>query len=102
MNEAAPGAEGEVARASGSVVLTHREGLHARPSLALTKLAKKFPSQIHIGATAAGPWIDAKSIAKVMKMKAPKDTVLYFEAAGDGAGDAVRALIELIEKDFVA
>ena len=40
--------------ASGSVVITHDVGLHARPSVKLTKLAKGFSSRIEV-AGAPGP-----------------------------------------------
>jgi phosphocarrier protein HPr len=40
------------------------------------------------------PWFDAKSIVKVMATKAPKGTVLHIRASGDGANDAVDALVE--------
>ena len=53
-------------RVSGSVLLTHAVGLHARPSVKLTKLAKTFGAAIELGAGPDGPWIDAKSIVKVM------------------------------------
>ena len=56
--------------AEGSVVITHDVGLHARPSVKLTKLAKGFSSTIEIAGAPDGPWIDAKSIVKVMAMKA--------------------------------
>ena len=56
--------------ANGSVVITHDVGLHARPSVKLTKLAKGYASTLEIAGTADGPWIDAKSIVKVMAMKA--------------------------------
>ena len=80
--------------------MLHDVGLHARPSVTLTKLAKQFDSRIEIGISDEGPWIDAKSIARVMKMKAPKDTVLHFKASGADAAAAVDALIGLVERDF--
>jgi phosphocarrier protein HPr len=86
--------------ATGSVLLLHDAGLHARPSVKLTKLAKTFASRIELAATIDGPWIDAKSIVKVMATKAPKDTVLYFRAEGEDAKSAVGALITLVESDF--
>jgi phosphocarrier protein len=85
---------------NGSVLLTHEVGLHARPSVKLTKLAKGFASRIELAAAEAGPWIDAKSIVKVMAAKAPKDTVLHFRAEGPDAAAAVAALIDLVERDF--
>lgn len=86
--------------AEASVILTHAVGLHARPSVKLTKLAKAFGARVEVAAAPAGPWIDAKSIVKVMAAKAPQGTRLYFRAAGPDAGDAVAALVSLVERDF--
>jgi phosphocarrier protein HPr len=88
------------ARVERSVLLRHEVGLHARPSVKLTKLAKNFGARIDLGLSAEGPWIDAKSIVKVMAAKAPKNTVLYFRAEGDDATAALSALITLVERDF--
>ena len=84
----------------GEVLLTHDVGLHARPSVTLTKLAKRFQCRIDIGLSEQGPWVDAKSIAKVMKMKAPQDSILHFQAEGTDAEVAVKALVGLVELDF--
>ena len=88
--------------ASAKVLLTHEVGLHARPSVKLTKLAKSFASDISIAAADDGPWIDAKSIVKVMALKVPKDSVLFLRAGGDDADEAVSALVGLVERDFDA
>ena len=82
------------------IVMTHAVGLHARPSVKLTKLAKTFASRIELAAADGGPWIDAKSIVKVMAAKAPKDTILHFRAEGDDAAAAVDALIALVAARF--
>ena len=76
--------------ATGSVLLLHDAGLHARPSVKLTKLAKTFASRIELALEGDGPWIDAKSIVKVMATKAPKDTVLHFRAEGSGRAGGSR------------
>jgi len=86
--------------ATGSVVLRHEAGLHARPAVKLTKLAKKFASKISVAMSAEGPWIDAKSIVKVMGAKTPRDTLLHFRAEGVDAKAAVEAMITLVERDF--
>lgn len=85
---------------TGSVLLQHDAGLHARPSVKLTKLAKRFTSRIEVAVADAGPWIDAKSIVKVMATKAPKGTLLHFRAEGDDAKPAVDSLIALVDSDF--
>ena len=86
--------------AHGSIVVTHDIGLHARPSVKLTKLAKSFTSAIELAASAEGPWIDAKSIVKVMKLKARRDTELFFRATGADSEAALAALLSLVSRDF--
>lgn len=85
---------------SSSVVIRHDVGLHARPSVKLTKLAKTFAAAIEISGQPEGPWIDAKSIVKVMAMKAKQDSTLYLRAQGADAAAAVGALVGLVESDF--
>jgi phosphocarrier protein len=85
---------------TGSVLITHAVGLHARPSVKLTKLAKGFNATIEIAGAPDGPWVDAKSIVKVMAMKAKQDTVLFVRARGADAVSAIAALVSLIERDF--
>jgi phosphocarrier protein len=96
--------EGSIAampgQVKGSVLLRHAVGLHARPSVKLTKLAKTFGARIHLGLSEEGPWIDAKSIVKVMATKAPQETMLFFRAEGADAEQAVKALVALVEQDF--
>ncbi|MCP4383649.1 MAG: HPr family phosphocarrier protein [Hyphomicrobiales bacterium] len=89
-----------MSQTEATVLLTHAVGLHARPSVKLTKLAKAFQSTIAISASADGPWIDAKSIVKVMGAKVPQGATLHFRASGEDADDAVAALIRLVEGDF--
>jgi phosphocarrier protein len=81
-------------------VLTHEGGLHARPAIKLTQLAKRFESAVWIALAEHGPWTDAKSIARVMAMKTPHMATLYFVAEGDDADDATSALARLVESDF--
>ncbi len=86
--------------AEATVLITHEVGLHARPSVKFTKLAKSFAAEVEIALAANGPWFDAKSIVKVMAARAPKGTMLHIRASGDGADDAARALAELVRRDF--
>ncbi len=87
-------------KASGSALLTNAVGLHARPSVKLTQLAKSFSSSIAVATEATGPWVDAKSPVKIMRVKAPKGTILHFEAEGPDAVEAVAALVALVERRF--
>ncbi len=86
--------------AEARVLITHDVGLHARPSVKLTKLAKAFAARIELAIGDVGPWVDAKSIVKVMATKAPKGAVMLLRAEGHDAADAVAALVALVERDF--
>jgi phosphocarrier protein HPr len=86
--------------AHAQVTITHEVGLHARPSVKLTKLAKTFAARVELALAPDGPWFDAKSIVKVMAAKAPKGTVLYLKASGEGAEQALSALVGLVQRDF--
>lgn len=86
--------------AEGTVLLLHAAGLHARPAVTLTKTAKTFRAKVHIAADPAGPWIDAKSVVRVMGMKTPARTVLHVRAEGEDAQAAVDALVRLVNDDF--
>jgi phosphocarrier protein len=86
--------------AQAQVVIEHEVGLHARPSVKLTQLAKSFAAKIEIGTAPDGPWIDAKSIVKVMGSKTPKGALLHVRAEGADAEAAVQAIVALVERDF--
>ena len=83
-----------------SVVVTHSIGLHARPSVKFTKLAKGFSSAIEVARSHTGPWFNAKSIVKVMAIKAGKGTTLHVRAKGSDAREAITALSGFVASEF--
>lgn len=85
---------------SGKVKLVHAVGMHARPAVKLTKLAKRFQAQISIRASETVDWINAKSVAKVMALRAPRDSIIEIRALGEDAEGAVAAIIDLVAADF--
>lgn len=84
----------------GSAIITHEIGLHARPSVKLTKLAKTFESAIHLSSDGVDGWVDAKSIVRVMGLKLREGSTVHFRAEGPDAVAAVDALIGLVKRDF--
>jgi len=86
--------------ARGTVTITHPTGLHARPAVKLTKLAKTFPADIRLRGGPDGPWVNAKSIVKVMGLKIRSGAELELEASGEAADDALSALVGLVERNF--
>src|SRR6476620_6730378 len=85
---------------AGNVQLVHAAGMHARPAVKLTKLAKKFQAQVSIRASDAAEWINAKSIAKETALRAARDRSIEIQAAREGPEGAVAALVDLVAADF--
>ncbi len=84
----------------GEAVIQDPTGLHARPAVKLTKLAKTFGSTIEIRAHSGESWTNAKSPNAVMKLKAAHGEALHVRAAGEDARTAVDALVALVDRDF--
>jgi phosphocarrier protein HPr len=85
---------------TASAVLVNPVGLHARPSVKLTQCAKSFAAGIEIALAADGPWTDAKSPVKVMRVKAPQGAMLYFRVAGPDGAAALAAVLALVHDGF--
>ncbi|WP_193370448.1 HPr family phosphocarrier protein [Pelagibius marinus] len=85
---------------SDAAVIQDPTGLHARPAVKLTRLAKTFEAAVEIRANHGNNWTNAKSPNKVMKLKAAHGEPLHVRAAGADAPAAVAALIDLLNRDF--
>ncbi len=85
-------------RATRSVMIENRRGLHARASMAFVTLATGQPVELTVekdGASASGT-----SILDLMMLGAAKGDTITISAEGDGAENAVQALVELVEARF--
>src|SRR5205814_1917569 len=71
-----------------------------RPAVKLTKLAKSFTAAIRVRVGGEGKWIDAKSVARVLALKAPRGQTLFFEADGGDAREALASITELVGRNF--
>src|SRR5262249_13322440 len=85
---------------TGNVRLVHAVGMHARPAVKLTKLAKKFQAQIFVRVAGAAEWINAKSVAKIMAMRAAHGSTSEIKAPATASEAAVAVLVDLIAPDF--
>jgi phosphocarrier protein HPr len=83
-----------------SAVLVNPVGLHARPSVKLTQCAKGFAAKIEFALMADGPWTDAKSPVKVMRVKAPQGATLHFRVTGSDGEAALAAILALVHDGF--
>lgn len=85
---------------TGNAIVQDPTGLHARPAVKLTKLAKTFSSKIEIRADDSEIWTNAKSPNAVMKLKAGHGLPLHIRASGEDAKAAIDALVALIDRNF--
>ena len=59
-----------------------------------------YVSHVELALHRDGPWIDAKSPVKIMRVKASKGSMLYFRARGADARDAIASLVALVDRRF--
>ncbi len=79
-------------------VIQNKLGLHARAAGLLVRTANLYVSEISIEKD--GMVANAKSIMGVMMLAAPMGSKVRIKAEGSDAGEAVRALGQLISRKF--
>src|SRR6476619_4410367 len=82
------------------VVAPNKQGIHARPAEMFVRRAQQFQSKIEI--VHDNYRVEAKSIMNLLTLGAAQGTQLTLEAEGSDAQEAVDALAEVVEKDFLA
>jgi phosphocarrier protein len=83
-----------------SVVIPTETGLHARPAIALSRLAKQFSASILVKSEDGGEWVDAKSIVRLMALRVAKGGQLQFSVRGPDAARAIAEVAALIARNF--
>lgn len=83
-----------------SVVVTAQGGLHARPAIKLSRLAKRFDCEVHVRADGSEDWVNAKSLVRLMALKVEEGKRLEFSARGVDAREALKQMCGLIERNF--
>ena len=87
-----------MSRAIRTVTIENKRGLHARASMAFVTLATAQPVEVTVekdGNAASGT-----SILDLMMLGAARGDTITISAEGDGAENAVQALVELVEARF--
>ncbi|MCA1492206.1 HPr family phosphocarrier protein [Sinorhizobium alkalisoli] len=82
------------------IEVTHGFGLHARPSVTFTRLAKSFPCTVEIEVNGSQVWLNGKSIVKIMGARIRRGSILKIRTRGLRAAEAIHALQALVERDF--
>jgi phosphocarrier protein HPr len=80
------------------VTIVNKKGLHARASAKVVEAAARFQSQITVSKD--GQTVDARSIMGLMMMAASMGSEIKIEAYGPDAGDALHAIVALVEAKF--
>lgn len=86
---------------SREVIITYREGLHARPVMRFVDLASRFAADIGVSnISRRGERVDGKSAMQMMLLEATAGCLLRINAKGADAQEAVDALVRLVERGF--
>ena len=80
------------------VSVTNKNGLHARPSIALVQKAKEFEAKIKIHVN--GTVVNATDVLQVLSLGATCGTKLTLEAEGKDAEQALNELEALFKNNF--
>ncbi len=83
-------------RAEAEII--NKLGLHARASAKLTQLAGSFPCEVWMQRGTRR--INAKSIMGVMMLAAGKGSIVTVDTEGEGADEALQAMLALIGNRF--
>jgi phosphocarrier protein HPr len=81
-----------------TVVVTNRQGLHARPADTFVKTASRYQSKIEV--IKESERVDGKSILSMLTLAAMEGTKLSIEATGADAEQALDALADLFARNF--
>ncbi|WP_109210648.1 MULTISPECIES: HPr family phosphocarrier protein [Microbacterium] len=87
--------------AERQATIASSSGLHARPAKLFVQAVQAQPVPVTI-AVEGGPDLNAGSILSLMGLGASQGTVVTLKADGDGADDALDALVSLLETDLDA
>jgi phosphocarrier protein len=83
---------------SRTIEITNRRGLHARASAKFVTLASSLPARVEVEKD--GARVVGTSIMGLMMLGAAIGDSVTISASGDGAEEAVAALLELVENKF--
>ena len=83
---------------SREVQITNMRGLHARASAKFVNLASEIDAQIEVEKD--GNKVCGTSIMGLMMLGAAMGDTITISAVGEGADEAVRALVDLVEAKF--
>ena len=94
-NRTASASDGTLTR---DVAVKNRYGIHARPAALLVKTASRFSCELFIEKD--GVKVNAKSIMGLLTLEGNHGARMRLHARGEGASEALDALVDLFEQKF--
>ena len=94
----APAATPDAGEASKTFLIANELGLHARAAAQFVKIASRFAAEVTVVKDSRD--VNGKSIMGILMLAAAKGSKIIVKTAGPDAGEALRALEELIENKF--
>ena len=80
------------------VTVVNQLGMHARAAAKFVHLATKFQARVRVARDRRE--MDGKSIMGILLLAAARGSVITISADGSDEGEAVRALVELVQSGF--
>ena len=87
-------------RATKVIVVSNRQGLHARPADMLVKAASGYNAVVELVATSGSRRGDTRSILSLMGLALEHGEEVAIEATGPDCEAATKAIAELFESKF--
>lgn len=85
---------------AAQTTIVNRLGLHARPAMAFVEEASRFVAAITVRKCSDGETVDGKSILQMLMLAGTCGTAIEITADGSDEGDAINALVRLVESRF--
>lgn len=85
---------------SRTVEMTNKRGLHARASAKFVTLAASLPPEVEVEVEKDGNRVCGTSIMGLMMLGAAFGDSITIHAEGEGADEAMEALVGLVESRF--
>ncbi len=85
-------------QASRNIIVTRREGLHARPCVAIANTVRQSQSKVAI--SCRNQTVDACDVLQLLSLGAGPGTELTFSATGEDAEEVLDALAGLFNDNF--
>jgi len=83
---------------SESVTVVNQLGMHARAAARFVHLAARYESRVRVARDTRE--MDGKSIMGILLLAAARGSTITISADGEDEGDAVKALVALVQSGF--